>query len=259
MALVSNDIILKHVDTMIPRWRYETPTPMLEAKGLTPSALKQIIATINKRAEDRAHEKCNPRWRYYAWIPCIGVIIALILLVVAFASSDELKRSLGPIAAVILIAFLTAFVCTFCCVSFGRRRAKRGALQRVKAIVEVTLNAQWMKTRGVRWTFVSEQKVSTHGVGRNQEVQVRNYYHIGIRALQMPMGPQYVQQPRMHPAQMMTPMQQQNYAPQMMQQQHQNQMMMMQPPPYQTNIAIQPTEQTQMIPTTEGGAPDTNV
>ena len=75
-------------------------------------------------------------------------------------------------------------VFTLWAVNASYSKANQFAVDNVNRYVEITLNEQWQKENGIRWTIIAEQTMETRGTRENRRITTKIWYHIGISALQ---------------------------------------------------------------------------
>lgn len=198
---------------IVHRHIYVPPTPALEAKGLTAHTLGQIIGNINEQAERDVNENYNPLYSTLVFLPIIGVFIGFSLCIASMGSSvnsDPHSFSHGPprgfhLFGVGMVIFgLSMFGQVITCCLVGRKHtiAIQIAIDAMKEYVEITLNEQWQKECGIRWTVATEQtlSVSSHrdsdSVHETQRINVKTWYNIEVRPLNQEFNPpQYMYAP----------------------------------------------------------------
>ena len=189
--LVSADIICRQnqnsglCNAKPPTWTAIMPTPELEAKGLTSITLTQIIDSINNTAQTDFESKFKTYYFFLTFLPCIGVLIGFIIFISSAASMDLDSSMSGSVAGIIVLT-LSGFLNICCCVGVSRlyMGATQFALDNMKRYVEITLNEQWQRENGIRWTIITEQTISTHGHGDDRSTTTTTWHHIGITSLQ---------------------------------------------------------------------------
>jgi len=171
---------------------------------------RQIIGNINDQAERDVNDNFNPLYSKLVFLPIIGVLLGFILCVSSmgsFSSSLDDSDSFGPPTGffVGMILFgLCGFgqVITCCLVGKAHVNAVQIAIDTMKQYVEITLNEQWQKECGVRWTVTTQQTLSVnetnhhqhghhghhgghhgHHHGHHQRISVQTWYNIEVRVL----------------------------------------------------------------------------
>merc|ERR550525_1197742 len=64
------------------------------------------------------------------------------------------------------------------------KRALAGSMHAVNKHVEGTLNDQWRRSRGIRWSIESEQTIHSQRTEDGTRVTTVTWYHIGITCVQ---------------------------------------------------------------------------
>ena len=186
MLTVSADVILrqnqsKSFNTPPFRWSYVSPTPTLESQGLTPSTLKCILDTINKNVQRDYLSKFNPCYQYFSYLPYIGILIGFGLII-----SDIMNLEKDPWIGVIIIAIsiILAAISSFI-VKRLYIKAVLYALYNMKLYVQVTLNQEWQRSNGIRWTIISERAIGSGQLRRGRrKMHPYTWNHIGISSIQ---------------------------------------------------------------------------
>lgn len=185
-----------------PQWDYISPTPALEAKGLTTGKLREIIGNINDQSERDVNDNFNPLYSKLVFLPIIGVFLGFIICASSMGSmgnSDSFGPPTGFFVGMALFG-LSGFgqVITCCLVGKAHLNAVQIAIDTMREYVEITLNEQWQKECGVRWTVTTQQTLSVsthhhhenhhghhhgHHHGNHQRIRVQTWYNIEVRAL----------------------------------------------------------------------------
>eukprot|EP01084_Bolivina_argentea_P069141 125869_1 len=156
------------------------PTPVLANKGLTSIALNEIIATINRNATQDYRSKYSKNSSSILWLPCIGILIGIIIMVVSMDYDNFI------VGMCIFGASGFCFVITAAVNNGKYQRAKQFAMDNVRVYVETELNKVW-QAYGIRWSIITEQTITSHrgtGDSRRARIETPTWYNICITSLQ---------------------------------------------------------------------------
>lgn len=174
-----------------PQWDYISPSPALEAKGLTAGELDEIIGNINEQAHRDVNDNYNPLYSKLMFLPVFGLLLGFMLSVTCseiWANSDTFGLHSGFIAGMVVFGISLCGQVGACLV-VGRKHSNAVliAIDTMTEYVEITLNEQWQK-QGVRWTVMTQQTVSVSNhdfdgdsVRADPQVSVQTWYNIEVR------------------------------------------------------------------------------
>lgn len=172
-------------------WESASPTPMLEANGLTATKLGQIVQGFNKLAMETLRENFGECDRLIPAIPCLLLVTAMILIGTGAASmGDSDGMPTGFIFGFICFAaggFGMVASFTYTVTKWGK--AAETAVQKITEYANTTLNEEW-KGNHVRWEVVTQQVL----VNGSSRVQTRTVYHITAAPTNQPAPQQMVMQ-----------------------------------------------------------------
>eukprot|EP01083_Nonionella_stella_P227769 807825_1 len=180
-----NDVLLKQVDTIKRRnWLYSPPTPLLQAKGLTPSVLQQELNIINEKGNRIVSGGC---------FNLCGILLFTGLMISGFylvASIYLFKSVTIPFYVQILIYFLMGgSMCLISICLIDRHNKAKSDWASLRQYIEIELNEQYQLSQGIRWT-ISEEKY----VYQQTKSAAKVYYHILIQAVDIVQPQQHVVQ-----------------------------------------------------------------
>ncbi len=161
-----------------PQWDYATSTPLLESRGVTDEKLRQMVDNLNNFASDDFKTHFNPKVTYIMVIPCIGVIVGIVLLIVALDQFTSASRrtvtrfAIGP-AIVIISMFMMLLFLYIVYKSYGKAQIK--TCEKVSDYVTNKLNSEYRAKHGLHGMIIKTKK--------KEDVGESMLYHIGIKAL----------------------------------------------------------------------------
>ena len=165
-----------------PSWLYVEPTTELQAHGLSPEILKEIVDEINKNALTNFNRNYNAKCNYLPIPPAVGMVFGFILMALDIAEHDSAKLIIG-ITMFLFCAVLAGI--TSVCAHRSYSRAMKCTMDNVLDHVEMSLNEQWQRCNGVRWFIAPEQLVTANrfhhwrqSAGFKGKISTR--YNIGI-------------------------------------------------------------------------------
>merc|ERR1719295_334121 len=164
-----------------PQWDYAAPTPDMEAKGLFPSKLQEILQQINNDADEAMTQHFNPNLKKLLFLPLIPLILLILGLIDFIGNINRFEIICG-------VATFICWICSFCIVEYLWKRAHQICVDQMKQYVEGELNEQWQRRHGIRWSIATTQVVDTHGTGSDRRISTKTLYHIQITSLTPAVG-----------------------------------------------------------------------
>ena len=197
---------------LAPQWDYVNPTPDMEAKGLTPTVLREIVDGINEKSQaDYRKNYPDIKQKKCVRISQLGVILLgafFIIDAAAFSASTLYFTFWIGVTLVVFGIFWFQWSVVLRCNQAVR--VANDYIPKMKQYVEVDLNEQWQKTKLIRWAV----NVETVLMGKHR-IQM---HHIEVTSM-LSQNMQNVQ---------MVPVPMQNQQGQHVQQVQQGQVMMLQ-------------------------------
>jgi len=185
------------VATVAPQWSYSSPTPDMEAKGLTPSKLREILQQINNDSNKTMAQNFNPNLPKVRFIPFVLILIGMIICTTSMGSTGGSGTFLVGMALFGIGGFGT--VGSFWFVNSRHMQAVQMCVDQLRQYVEGELNEQWQKAHGIRWSIGTTQILQTDGTSRNRGIAARTLHHIQITSVAPAMAQQV---PMQHMVQM---------------------------------------------------------
>jgi len=183
--------------TVAPHWSYASPTPDMEAKGLTPSKLREILQQINNDSDNTMAQNFNPNLPKVRFIPFVLILIGMIICTTSMGSTGGSGTFLVGMALFGIGGFGT--VGSFWFVNSRHMQAVQMCVDQLRQYVEGELNEQWQKAHGIRWSIGTTQILQTDGTSRNRGIAARTLHHIQITSVAPAMAQQV---PMQHMVQM---------------------------------------------------------
>ena len=161
-----------------PQWSYTTSTPLLESRGVTDEKLSIMVDNLNNYASDYFKSLFDPKLTWIMIIPCTGVTIGIILLIIALDQFIVITKlslfriALGP-AIIILSMFLMLIFIYVIYKKYGKAQLK--TCEKIAEYVENTMNPKVEATQGLHMLITKKNA--------KDDIGFVTYYHIGIKVL----------------------------------------------------------------------------
>ena len=195
---------------LAPQWDYVAPTPDMEAKGLTPTVLRQIVDGINERSQADFREN----YPDVKQKKCLRMCQLAVVLLGAFIMLDSYTTQLFSAPN----CWTNSFGGEYCQPSAGfwvgvtfvgiglfwfqwsvvlrcnqAVRVANDYIPKMKQYVEVDLNEQWQKTKLIRWAVNVETVVT--GTSSNRRAYQKHHIEVTSMLSQNMQNVQMVQVP----------------------------------------------------------------
>jgi len=179
--------------TVAPQWSYASPTPDMEAKGLTPSRLREILQQINNDANETMAQNFNRHLPKVRFIFFLVTILGFILIPATGGSNG-----MYAVGIALFVIGGVGNVGSWWFVHTRHIQAVQACVDQLREYVDGELNEQWQKAHGIRWSLGSTQVLEPESQ-MNQRITTRTLYHIQITSV----APAMTQQvPMQHVVQM---------------------------------------------------------
>lgn len=142
-----------------------------QARGLTPSVLRELVDNINQKSEEDYLANYIPMNPWIKRAPLFSLFVGIILQVSA-------RWSMAPnfIGTALTMGSLMAGACLFIKFCKACEAAAAACVQNMQQYVENDLNEQWQKSRMIRWSWNVEDIPQSNG-------NVLHRYHIEITSM----------------------------------------------------------------------------
>lgn len=160
------------------QWNYINPTADMEAKGLTPAVLREILSYMNEKSKRDFFAHWTPIHPLMKCAPFIGMLLGVIIIIIPDVVWMIAIAFFGP-SLLALYGLHVVFYHTF---SFAASQCSDS----MQEYVDVKLNEQWEKAM-IRWAWNVETI-------RGYKGRISHQYHIEITSM-LPQNVQMVQIP----------------------------------------------------------------